>query len=102
MAASQQEKGCVLYRFTADLKLSNRFILTELWETEEDLKAHFAGQAFTNFFAELPSKGRFVSYTAWQGPLVSYVPPCALGAACFSNQTQVSPGTDPSPRGLHF
>lgn len=75
MAASRREKGCVLYRFTADLEFPNRFILTELWENEEDLKAHFAGEAFKNFFAKLPGKGGAAGYTAWQGPLVSYAPP---------------------------
>ncbi len=75
MAASQRENGCIFYRFTADLQLPNRFILAELWKTEEDLKAHFAGEAFRRFFMELPSKGSFISHTAWQGPLVSYVPP---------------------------
>jgi quinol monooxygenase YgiN len=75
MAASCLEKGCVLYRFTADLERSDRFILTELWENEEDLKAHFIGEAFKNFFGQKQSKVGSVSYMAWQGPLLSYVPP---------------------------
>src|SRR5439155_26786876 len=66
MAESRRERGCILYRFTADLELPNRFILTELWETEDDLKAHFMGGAFKSFFAELPGKGSFVSHTVWQ------------------------------------
>lgn len=74
-AATHQEKGCVLYRFSADVDLPNRFILTELWRGEEELKAHFAGQAFKSFFAELPSGGRFVSSRAWEGPLAPYQPP---------------------------
>ena len=79
MTASQRENGCVLYRFTADLEFPNRFILTELWENEEGLKAHFAGEAFKNFFAKLPGKGGIAGYTAWQGPLVSYAPPNQTG-----------------------
>lgn len=75
MAETHAEKGCILYRFTIDLDLPQRFILTELWESEEDLQAHFAGPAFKTFWAELPGGGSFVSSTAWQGPLVSYVPP---------------------------
>jgi quinol monooxygenase YgiN len=75
MAETHGEKGCILYQFTIDLDLPNRFILTELWENEEDLQAHFAGQTFKTFWAELPSGGSFVSSTAWQGPLVSYTPP---------------------------
>lgn len=74
-AATQQEKGCILYRFTTDLDNPNRFILTELWESEEYLKAHFAGEAFKTFWADLPGGGNFVSSTAWEGPLVSYIPP---------------------------
>ena len=72
--ATHQEEGCVLYRFTNDLERPNRFVLTELWETEEHLKAHFAGEAFKNFWAEQPGGEGFVS-NAWQGSLVSYVPP---------------------------
>lgn len=75
MAQTHAEKGCVLYRFTIDLDLPHRFILTELWESEEDLQAHFAGPAFKTFWADLPGGGSFVSSTAWQGSLVSYVPP---------------------------
>ena len=74
-AATQQENGRVLYRFTSDLDHPNRFILTELWESEAHLKAHFAGEAFKTFWAELPGGGTFVSSTAWDGPLARYVPP---------------------------
>lgn len=80
MAGTHGEKGCILYRFTSDLDLPHRFILTELWESEEDVQAHFAGHAFTTFWAELPGGGSFVSSTAWQGPLVSSVPPAGLQA----------------------
>ena len=40
--ATEREHDCVLYRFTSGLDLPNRFVLTELWESEDDLKAHFA------------------------------------------------------------
>lgn len=73
--ATRLENGCILYRFTADLDHPGRFILTELWESEEHLKAHFAGTAFQTFWAELPSGTNFVSSTAWEGPLTSYRPP---------------------------
>lgn len=75
MAATQREKGCILYRFNTDLDFPNRLILTELWESEESLKTHFQGKAFKAFWAELPPGGSFVSSTAWQGPLTPYVPP---------------------------
>lgn len=55
--------------------MPNRFVLTELWTGEEELKAHFAGEAFKRFFAELPTGGSFVSSRAWEGPLSSYRPP---------------------------
>jgi quinol monooxygenase YgiN len=74
-AATQQEQGCILCRFTTGLDRPNRFILTELWESEDHLKAHFAGEPFRNFWAELPGGGRLVGSTAWQGPLVPYTPP---------------------------
>ena len=74
-AATHRENGCIFYRFTADLDHPSRFILTELWESEEHLKAHFAGQAFKNFWVELPPGGNFISSTAWEGPLTAYVPP---------------------------
>ncbi len=74
-AATHRENGCILYRFTTDLDRQNRFILTELWESEEHLKAHFAGEAFKNFWAEFPQGGRLVRSTAWEGPLAAYVPP---------------------------
>ena len=74
-AATRREKGCILYRFTTGLDQPNRFLLTELWENEEHLKAHFGGGAFKSFWAELPGGGNFVSSNAWEGPLVPYVPP---------------------------
>ncbi len=75
--ATLQEDGCLLYRFTTDLQLTNRFVLTELWESEDALKAHFAGDAFKSFWAEPPPGGGSVSFTGWQGPLVPYEPPTA-------------------------
>ena len=74
-AATHREKGCILYRFTTDIDHPARFVLIELWESEEHLRAHFAGEAFKNFWAELPAGGSFVSSTAWEGPLTAYVPP---------------------------
>ena len=74
-AATRQEEGCILYRFSTDTELPNRYILTELWAGEEELKAHFAGPAFKTFFAELPSGGNFVSSRAWEGSLAPYRPP---------------------------
>ena len=74
MAASQLEKGCSLYRFTADLQDPTHFTLTELWETDEDLKAHHTGDAYKRFFAKLPQLGARGNHLAWQGPLVPVDP----------------------------
>jgi quinol monooxygenase YgiN len=74
-AATRPEEGCILYRFSTDVEFPNRFVLTELWESEEHLKAHFAGEAFKSFFAELPAGGSFVSSRAWEGALAPYTPP---------------------------
>lgn len=74
-AATHRESGCVLYRFSTDVEAPARFVLTELWEDEEALKAHFQGQAFKSFFAELPTGTSFVSSRAWEGPLDPYRPP---------------------------
>ena len=75
MAATRQESGCILYQFSTDLDLQHRFLLTELWESEESLKAHFQGDAFKAFWAELPPGGGVVTSSAWNGPLAPYVPP---------------------------
>jgi quinol monooxygenase YgiN len=34
-AAIHREDDCILYRFTTELDRQNRFILTELWESED-------------------------------------------------------------------
>lgn len=74
-AATRDESGCVLYRFAVDVEQPGRFVLTELWEDEASLKAHFGREAFQGFFAGLPSGISFVSSRAWEGPLASYSPP---------------------------
>jgi quinol monooxygenase YgiN len=74
-AATRTEHGCVRYRFSIDVEVPNRFVLTELWETEQDLNAHFGGEPYQNFFAELPAGGSLVGKTAWQGPLAPYTAP---------------------------
>jgi quinol monooxygenase YgiN len=81
MAETKKEKGCILYRFTVDLDLPHRFILTELWESEEALNAHFIGKTFQTFWAELPNEVASVSVTGWQGPLNAYIPPGSEPAA---------------------
>jgi quinol monooxygenase YgiN len=74
MAASQQEKGCARYCFTADVQNPTLFTLTELWETDEDLKAHHTGAAYKRFFAELPQLGARGKHLAWQGSMAPVDP----------------------------
>ena len=71
-APTRREEGCMLYRFTTDIELPNRFILNELWESEEALTSHLRTEAVKNFWEELPEGGGIVSSAAWEGPLVSY------------------------------
>ena len=73
--ATREEEGCILYRFTTDIDLPNRFILNELWDSEDALVTHFRGDACKTFWDELPKGGGIVSSASWQGPLVSYTPP---------------------------
>lgn len=74
-ADSRREAGCVLYRFSCDTENAQRFYLTEIWKSEDDLKAHFKTDAFKNFFTEFPDIGRFLDTVSWQGDLSSYTVP---------------------------
>jgi quinol monooxygenase YgiN len=75
MMDSRQEHGCVLYRFTSHIDCADRVSLIELWETEIDLRAHFQGDAFKHFFAQLPKIGVPVAHMGWKGHLNFYIPP---------------------------
>ena len=41
MTATVQEQGCHHYAYSRDLAIPNRFQLSELWEDEAALAAHF-------------------------------------------------------------
>jgi quinol monooxygenase YgiN len=64
----------ILYRFTTNLDRQNRFILTELRESEEHLKAHFAGEALRNFWAPCPREVTSSAAQHRKGPLAAYFP----------------------------
>ncbi len=68
-ANAQTEKGCVVYRFSEDIARANRFMVLELWETEDDLNAHVSTDAFKAFMGDFSSKATFVGTRGWQGPL---------------------------------
>lgn len=72
MSASQDERGCLVYRFTADIADPLLFYLVELWEDEAALMAHAAGAPFRAFLADLPTCGRVLSSVARSGPLDPY------------------------------
>jgi quinol monooxygenase YgiN len=67
--ASQAEAGCVIYRFSVDLHDPLTFYLVELWQDEAALTAHFKGDAFAGFIAQLPQLGRVESSVARSGDL---------------------------------
>lgn len=51
MNETTKEQGCHHYAFSRDLSTSNRFQLSELWENDEALTAHFAADHMTTFRA---------------------------------------------------
>ena len=52
--ASEAEKGCLLYRFYADLEDPNTFFMFEKWENEAALEAHFETPHIAEFRQHLP------------------------------------------------
>jgi quinol monooxygenase YgiN len=53
MRSSQVEIGCLYYRFSADLERPTTFYLTEEWDSEDALQAHFRAPHFADFVAQL-------------------------------------------------
>ncbi len=39
-AETQKEHGCVTYQFYEDITTPNQFLVYEIWESTDDLKAH--------------------------------------------------------------
>lgn len=50
---TQKEKGCLHYAFSTDLARPNRFQLSELWDSEAALEAHFQSAHMAVFRASL-------------------------------------------------
>jgi quinol monooxygenase YgiN len=48
-AATMKEPGCIQYAFGQDSAQSNRFLLTERWESPEALAAHFSTPHMAEF-----------------------------------------------------
>ena len=53
VAATEQEAGCITYRFYEDISQPNRFLVYEQWESAENLKAHFQTPHTAEFNAAL-------------------------------------------------
>ena len=52
--ATQQEEGCLAYRFHADLEDPNTFFLFEEWESQKHLDAHFKTEHMKVFRSVIP------------------------------------------------
>ncbi len=57
VAATADEEGNVHYRYYADLKDPNVFLLFEEWRDDEALQAHFSQPYVLSFLDKLPSLG---------------------------------------------
>lgn len=53
MIETQKEPGCLHYAFSTDLATPNRFQLSELWESDGALAAHFRTAHMASFRAGL-------------------------------------------------
>lgn len=53
MIETQKEKGCLHYAFSKDLATPNRFQLSELWDNDAALEAHFQSPHMASFRAGL-------------------------------------------------
>jgi quinol monooxygenase YgiN len=72
--ASRQEDGCHLYTFSADLEDPGRFYVTEKWDDDAALAAHFAAPHMGTFQAAIAGLGpRTVTATKYdvasEGPV---------------------------------
>jgi quinol monooxygenase YgiN len=53
MIETQKEQGCLHYAFSSDLVTPHQFQLSELWESDGALAAHFATAHMAEFRANL-------------------------------------------------
>lgn len=80
MTKSQQEPGCIVYRFTADLGDPMLFHVMEIWESEQALLDHFGRAAFADFMAVAGDLVDPLGMSALSGPLEPYSFPKLPGA----------------------
>ncbi|WP_155059621.1 putative quinol monooxygenase [Streptomyces blattellae] len=74
MEGTHKEKGSLIYRFTVDLDDPCVLRVTELWESEEALFAHFEGEP-VKLTMEIIPELQVLSMQAYQGDLVPYEVP---------------------------
>jgi quinol monooxygenase YgiN len=72
MAATVQEEGCLVFRFTADIAAPDLFHMSELWESEAALKTHMQAPSFTNAIGALLQHAKILNLVARQGELAPY------------------------------
>jgi quinol monooxygenase YgiN len=72
MAETQEEAGCTLYRYTADLDDETRFHLVENWEDEAAINAHIDSPHAAHFIANMPKLARIAAAKAYIGDLTAY------------------------------
>jgi quinol monooxygenase YgiN len=53
MIETQKEQGCMHYAFSTDLAKADRFQLSELWESDDALAAHFKSAHMATFRAAM-------------------------------------------------
>ena len=51
---TQKEEGCVTYQFYEDITTPNRFVVYEIWESAETLKAHGESAHMAEFRKLIP------------------------------------------------
>jgi quinol monooxygenase YgiN len=72
MFETQKERGCILYRYTADLDDETRFHLVENWQDEELMSAHIDSPHARHFVAEMPRLAHVAGAKAYIGELAPY------------------------------
>ena len=72
---SNDEPGCIEYRFTSDIDDPDIFHVIEIWEDESSLFAHFGGDAFKGFMAKSGDLVDPIGFHALKGDLDSYALP---------------------------
>ena len=65
--ATRQEKGCLLYLVSEQLDAPGQFIITEQWESMEDMQTHLAQPAVGEAVAAVHGMGvTDLTITAWE------------------------------------